>query len=316
MMIFLHLFDENHIGLCINTFYIGNSPFALWLHKACNPVGFFLILSGYGMAYSLGDKRLTYITQIIRIFKLYVNYWVILFIFISLRVLMGGSYGTVPQLISNIIGWEYTYNAETWFLLPYCIISLLSLYIIRCISCLGAFRALLVSGAIYICICFVISRYGENLYDNMLLYRPLQVLLFLYSFTVGVVFYRLRKIGLSIPSWSALLGIVVLVSIVATFSNSVLYMIYEPLLTFLFCQLSIPKFLKIVLIEFGRKSMPMWLIHTWYCYYLFQSQIYSLHYPLLILIVVVSISYLTAIPTIWLSKCIINKVINQKQLNW
>ena len=74
MMIFLHLFDENHIGLCINTFYIGNSPFALWLHKACNPVGFFLILSGYGMAYSLGDKRLTYITQIIRIFKLYVNY--------------------------------------------------------------------------------------------------------------------------------------------------------------------------------------------------------------------------------------------------
>ena len=50
MMLFLHLFNGQHTDLCTNLFYVGDVPLALWLTRACNPVSFFLLLSGYGLA--------------------------------------------------------------------------------------------------------------------------------------------------------------------------------------------------------------------------------------------------------------------------
>lgn len=45
----------------------------------------------------------------------------------------------------------------------------------------------------------------------------------------------------------------------------------------------------------GDHSMNMWMIHTWFCYYLFHSFIYSLTYPIAIFIVLTVISYLSSI---------------------
>lgn len=39
----------------------------------------------------------------------------------------------------------------------------------------------------------------------------------------------------------------------------------------------------------GRFSTSVWLIHTWFCYYLFHDFIYGLHYPILIVEFAVSI---------------------------
>jgi len=94
----------------------------------------------------------------------------------------------------------------------------------------------------------------------------------------------------------------VAITIVATIDISVTYIVYVPLMVFLFCQLSYPKWLESILVELGRKSMAMWMIHNWYCNYLFHEQVYSLKYPILILLEVVIISYLTAIPVMWITK--------------
>lgn len=306
MMIFLHLFDNNHIGLCTNYIYVGNKPLALWLHNACGPVGFFLLLSGYGLAYTFDKGNLTFVTQGKRLFKLYVSYLVILLVFVSIGSSITKRYpGSLQDFILNIVGWEYTYNSELWFFLPYCILSILSPIIIRAVGYLGNIRALLLTGFIYVCTCFIISRYGaQYLYSNMLLYRPLQPFHFLYSFTAGIVFYRMKDINWKLTSWITISCIIILVCVVAICDSAAAYIFYEPLLIFLLCQLSFPKYLSNILMELGRKSMPMWMIHTWYCYYLFQSQVYSLRYPIVIFIVVVIISYLTAIPMMWVSqKC-------------
>ncbi len=304
MMIFLHLFDYNHIGLCTNSIYIGNKPFALWLHNACNPVGLFLLLSGYGLAFSYYKGNLIFSKQVKRLFKLYINYLVILLLFISVGSFISDAYpGNLQKFVLNILGWEYTYNAELWFFFPYCVVCILSPFIIRCIDYLGNIRAILITSFIHICTCYIISRYGDQyLYNNMLIYRPIQPIHFLYSFTAGVVFYRMKEIRWLLPSWVTVCSILILVCIVAICDTAPVYILYEPILIFLLCQIKFTKRTRTVLSELGRKSMPMWMIHTWYCYYLFQPQIFSLRYPVLILITVIAISYLTAIPIMWLTK--------------
>lgn len=39
----------------------------------------------------------------------------------------------------------------------------------------------------------------------------------------------------------------------------------------------------------------MWMIHSWFCYYLFHDWIYGFRYPLVIMAVLVIISYLSAV---------------------
>lgn len=41
--------------------------------------------------------------------------------------------------------------------------------------------------------------------------------------------------------------------------------------------------------------MNMWMIHTWFCYYLFHDFIYSFEYPVMIFVVLTIISYLCSL---------------------
>lgn len=309
MMVFLHLFNGDHTELCTNLLYVGDEPFAKWFSNACGPVPFFMLLSGYGLTYTYYKGSLSFYQQLKRIFKLYVHYWIVLFFFLTVGFLfLPDRYpGSFLKILLNASGWESTYNSEMWFLFPYCLVSLSSSYIIRIIERYGNIRSLFLTGALYFVVCFIISRYGAlYLYDDMLKYQPILFLQFLYPFTLGVVFYRTgRTVVWSLSSRQAFLCVFFLVILVATFGNSIAYMVYVPLLVFLLCQLSYPRWLEHVLIEFGRKSMPIWMIHTWYCYYLFQPQVYSLRYPLVILGGGLLVSYLTAIPVMWVAnKCL------------
>ncbi len=303
MMVFLHLFNGNHTNLCVNFIYIGDEPMAKWLSNACGPVDFFLLLSGYGLAYTYEHKGLYFIQQVKRIFKLYVHYWIILLIFVFLGFLIKPeSYpGPWSLFLSDFLGWSCFYNGEMWFLLPYCMVSLASPLIISFAKRFGLLKFVFMMGVIQVMTCYIISRYGARyLYDNMLLYRPLQFFHFLYAFSVGVVFYLSEfNFNKVIPSWGLAISIILLVVFVSSFGNSVVYMVYVPLMVILFCQMSFPRWIERILMELGRKSMPIWMIHTWYCYYLFQSQIYSLRYPIFILGGAILISYLTAIPVMW-----------------
>lgn len=306
MMVFMHLFNGNHTDLCSNLIFVGDVPFTKWLSNACNPVDFFLLLSGYGLAYTYEHKGLFIVQQIKRIFKLYVHYWLILLLFVFLGVLIKPEAypGSWNLFLLNLSGWFNTYNGELWFLLPYCMVSLVSPWLISFAKRHRMLAILLLMGLIHVMTCFVISRYGaEYLYNDMLLYRPLQFFHFLYAFSVGVVFYQTRfKLDKVMPSWAAVILASLIVVLVSSFGNAVIYMVYVPLMIFLFCQMSYPKWIELFLMELGRKSMPIWMIHTWYCYYLFQPQIYSLKYPIAILGGTLLVSYLTAIPVMWTAK--------------
>lgn len=60
----------------------------------------------------------------------------------------------------------------------------------------------------------------------------------------------------------------------------------------------------------GKYSMPMWLTHTYFSVYLFSSLIYGFRYPLLIYVVLVGVSLLTARFMLRASELICNALYN------
>ena len=306
MMVWLHLFNGSRTDQCDCLLYACGEPVAKWLTNACGPVGFFLLLSGYGLAYTYDKGRLSLYGQARRLFRLYFHYWVVLAVFVSVGYIVAAEHypGSWSNMLLNFSGWEYTYNGEMWFLLPYCLVAISSPVLFKTLDRLGNVITLLITAILYVIMCYCISRHGSQyLYGNMLLYRPVLFLQFLYPFSVGAVFYRMRtKLYSGLRSEVVMLFIVLLVGIVSILGNALTYMVYVPLLVYLLSQLTFPKWLEAVLTELGRKSMVIWMVHTWYCYYLFQPQVYSLRYPLVIMGGVILASYLTAIPVMWVSK--------------
>ena len=80
----------------------------------------------------------------------------------------------------------------------------------------------------------------------------------------------------------------------------------------LFCHLRYPRWLKAILLELGHKSMAMWMIHTWLAYYLFRPQVYSLRYPVLIFLLLIVVSYILAIPVMWVARAIYQRIFPNK----
>ena len=306
MMVFLHLFNKSNTDLCTNLLYIGDEPFAKWLSRACNPVWFFVLLSGYGLAYTYEKGNLQFTKQLKRIFKLYMHYWIILAVFLCIGCsLYPGRYpGTWDRILVNAVGWETNYNYEMWFILPYSLVALTSQYIIRGIEKIGYILSVVLTIFLSLAVLYTISRYHSTLLSEYPILSLTAVYVqFLYPFTVGVAFCRSNyQWSYQMPTWLALVIMVILVSAVCSIRIPVWGYFYVPLMIYLFCQLQFPKWLNSVFMALGRKSMAIWMIHTWFCYYLFREEVYSLKYPVLILGGVLIISYLTAIPFMWITK--------------
>lgn len=87
-------------------------------------------------------------------------------------------------------------------------------------------------------------------------------------------------------------GVIALVTISCVFKYNFFYA-FGVITCLLFVPM--PNFLKVVLQKLGNQSMNMWMIHSWFCYYLFHDFIYSFSYPLLIFAVLTVISYVCSL---------------------
>lgn len=92
--------------------------------------------------------------------------------------------------------------------------------------------------------------------------------------------------------WGALIA---LVAFRCCFDTSAFHTLYAFAFIWLFIRAPRWGWVVKVLAELGNKSMGMWMIHSWFCYYLFHDWIYGFRYPLVIMVVLVVVSYLTAV---------------------
>lgn len=320
MMIFLHLFRNvgvNYEGLCEPLIYVGDIPLVNLLSNACNPVPFFVFLSGYGLSYTWNHKRNDIRQQGKRVLKLYITYWLILLVFVPIGCFVRPDQypGDELNIILNILAVKCTWNYEIWFLFPYVLLSLSSNAIFRIMKKMKDVPSVVVAFVITMFSGFIISKLVSKGIDmGLFLGTALAYLGLLFPFVFGAWFHHAVEKGRKLLDMKPLYaGIFLIMLFVAECNlptqadNS----IYAILFILLFLNLPYKNVVGNFLWQMGRLSMPMWMIHTFFSAYLFSDFIYSFRYPIIIYIVLILITYISSLV---IHRIIQSKIV--KQLIW
>lgn len=308
LMIYLHLFDSSaNLDLCSIFLFIDHTPIVYILTKATHPISFFLIIGGYGLfkVNEHGDNH-----RFFRIFRLYLHWWLIMGIFVVIgHCIMPSNYpNSISYFLLNALGFYWTYNKVSWFLLPYCILSVFSPYIFRIMSRFRASYNIVFTLIVFILTSFSISRFGPSyFFHHPILYNVILPFHLLFSFTLGAMaarekwFEKIRTKTQNIKHINFIAGISVLILI---FINCIFK--YNYFYAFLIISslslIKFPSVLRYSLQKLGDNSMNMWLIHGWFCYYFFRDYLFALKYPVIIFIVLVALSYIFSL--------VVNKILS------
>lgn len=323
MMLWYHLFYSEEVAeICTPLFWIGNEPVAHMIARACYPVTFFLILSGYGLSFLFQQGNLNLKNQFKRILRLYIHYWVVLLIFVTIGNFINPERYIIDyvHLATNITGLDCTYNGETWFLLPYAIICFLAVGFMPWLFRIDNWcKMLLFVGGYAFCfgaMKFFLARYIESFDSNFIFPIILQfanTIFNFFYFSLGVLLFRLineRHLftvlhPITTNRIAVILLLLIIIAVKTQFKVTLADGIYAFLFIILFLQLPVTRLIAKILENIGHHSMPMWMTHTFFAVYLFPDFIYGFRYPILIFLVLVVVSYLASIPILWVSKHII-----------
>lgn len=307
LMLLLHLFNtQERVAECTTFVQFWNhKPLVYALSRVagfCVPI--YLFVSGYGHAISFLHGRLNFRHCLQRVFKLYVNFWIIFFLFIPIACwLKPAAYPRgIGVFLQNLIGLDFSYNEEWWFLLPYVVLALLSPFLFRAIAQktdTGNTRIgtvpLFLAAAVYL----LITTCGKYLPEPFA-QHPL-VILCLNTFKLLFVFLAAAAFAFNhwferVQAWPrrrrnlclvVLLALCLLrMSLGPSFLNAFFVLVCIPLYVFIHR----PIWLKRFLMFFGKHSTNMWLCHTFFAYYLWSEWFYGLRYPLLVYTALVIVS--------------------------
>ena len=304
-MVFAHLF--NRIEFCDLSnplLYIQGEPLVHYMIFAMNPVDFFMVLSGYGLYYTFSHGRRN---NLKRILKLYIHYWITLIIFVSIGFFVLGR-DKYPvsflDIIYNYIG--NSYNHETWFLLPYVLLTLSSTKIFAVCDKFNPIKVFLFSFCTYILV-RLSSRYSSGLTESYKVFKWVDSYLTLqFPFILGMLLSKCwnysdfkKRLSFKFNKNYILIFVLIIlfvgIILVRYKYQSIFYPFYTVLFIMFFSLLHRFSWVDKILMELGKRSTSIWLIHTYFCYYLFQNFIYSFKYPIIIFIVLMTISWMCAI---------------------
>jgi len=187
-MVFAHLFSRTEFcNLSNPLLYIKGEPVIHYMIFAMNPVDFFMVLSGYGLYFTFSQGRRN---NKKRILKLYIHYWITLVIFVSIGFFVVGSDkypGSCLDIIYNCIGWKNSYNHETWFLLPYTLLTLSSTKIFAVCDKFKPINVFILSFGIYFLV-RLSSRYSSGLVESYQIFKWIDSYLTLqFPFILGML---------------------------------------------------------------------------------------------------------------------------------
>lgn len=241
-----------------------------------------------------------------RVVLLYVNFWIVLVVFVSLGSLIKPAHypGCISEMIQNFTAWNTSYNGEWWFLFPYMVIILFSKYLFAWLDRQKTVWVFVFLGTVYLFSIVLISKFGNKyLYHNQILYMPILVLSLLFPYTLGALCAREDWVGKARIFFSGIKRkqIILLSLLLLILTITILSPVQAPInpfvvlcLVLIFSNLNRPRLIDKTLIGLGNESTNMWLIHTFFCYYLFPDFIYGFRYPLVIFVVLIVCSYFSA----------------------
>lgn len=308
MMLWLHLFSNAEQTLLLDNFFvICGTPLSTLIARACPPVGFFVFCGGYGLYYTYRrGKDKHYLSRIV---KLFIAYWLVLLICISLCIFIVG----VPlkldslSIFYNVSALQTSWDYPCWFLFPY---ALLSLSYPLLFSLYDRVRIRYFMPPVFIlnfAIMVLLHAYGTTYINhNPILSVPVSYLGFLFLFFCGATFLRcdiltiMRKAvmikngGGFFKQVFLLLIIVVLKILINSAADGGLYTI-GIILVVLLTPIKLNSILARFLEKIGNHSMNMWMIHYMLYAYILHDQLFGMRYPVLIFMLLVIFCYLSSI---------------------
>ena len=306
MMVMLHLFNRaEYYSLCHSYLYIDGTPLINRIALACNPVGFFCFLSGYGIYYScrhLKTQNEVFAYASKRVFKLYLSLWLLFLIFIPLCSIVNPELypGSLKTSITNIFAYTNTWNHTTWFVLPFTLVLLTCCLWIKLLDTKK--KAILLGGGIfllYYIVAIVYGRFWDELTAQRYLLICCRTVELLAPFAFGAIIQRFSHMEVPVKMKDSTLNIVSMFLACAMFVYSILrgiplYPVYCAVFMIVLANIRYGQLLCNVFRLFGKYSMIIWLTHTFYFEVLFKNQIFALQYPVLIFIVVSILSLIAA----------------------
>lgn len=311
-MLLLHLFcTKQYTGLFDPLIMIGNTPLIYYLAlfgDMC--VAIYCFCSGYGLMIGYKNNKYNYFKKnLIRILKLYINFWIILFIFVVILgpiIGQGDKYtGDLKTFILTFTAIDPAYNGAWWFLTTYIILVLLSQYINKMVI---KYNSLFIIGISFI-IYFVgyIQRIMVPIATNseIINYILRQAALFGTSqlpYVVGVIFAHKKIYSKTYNIFNKVkfknilaMSLIVLMIILHGFVQTLFVAVFTGIaFIVLFNLIDKPKWLNEGLSYISKHSTNMWLTHMFFYMIYFKELVYAPKYPIFIFIWLVILCIITS----------------------
>lgn len=267
-------------------------------------VSIFLFLSGYGMFLGyLNSEEKPLVYSIKKLKSFYLTYWLYFLIFVPIGLLYfkevtlwhsnQSRYLVSPKIfLENFFGWSATYNGEWWFvrLFVICLLFIFPLYIYLMRK--HVFGVTLISLLLYL-----LSRKFHLDHLSFLGFMYWQI-----SFAIGMICAKLKFFSSHlIQSFNKVGAVGIFAGLILCFilrlsvHGTKYDFLIVPFFIYFSCRATEAINLSSVFSYLGKYSFPMWLIHSFFCYYYFQDIIYSPKYSILIFIFLVAISLVSVL---------------------
>lgn len=277
--------------------------------KLC--IGLFLMLSGYGIYYQLQGKEPAGIISG-KILGVYKKYWLASLVFFPIAIAMGHSF-SLSEIVINLLGVNFTFNGETWFLRSFIVCTCLAPLLCKLVDKLSSvFSGILLVAAVDVVGRLILLEKVRNLpifetYLNS--YAAMwvrEVEMYLACFIMGLVcarfdlFARFKALVLRYNKW--IIRVIGVLVIAATISfqadNYDTYMHFTSVFIVLgtICLSAFTDgLIKKACCFVGRHSSYIWLTHTYFCFYCFSNIIYASGNAICAVVMTFAFSLVTAI---------------------
>lgn len=305
MMVCLHTFSsEASVSKYISILTVGGGNFEYLLAQACNPVGLFMVLSGYGLylsylkgidTRSMADNMKQTVTRTIR---MYIPWWITLMTAVLVMNIFGvwtrGEISLVT-FFGNITAWAPSWNLAGWYIMPFVITSFLLNLIFPSFK-----KHSLIWLGLSMCIYFGMGKIYAHYWDNITGHRALLTFCrlseFLFPMLLGAFAAKYRELFVNtiIPDrWLSVcchIGIVSMFAVSMVLHKIPLYPFYCFVLVISIVNATYPRIVTRTLSFLGSHSLNIWFIHGYLI-----SFAYKLGYSPIVYLAIVLLSVLISI---------------------
>lgn len=325
MMIYHHLFclperlNNDYISI-LNFNGINLEERIAWFCKLC--VALYAFISGYGMYLSANKKKFEKVEDkliydikfsIKHLIKFYFKFSIVFLIFIPLGYIFFNIDFNIKELIKNYLTISHSYNGEWWYIRAYIYMLILFpfLDVLMCkIKDKNSFKIksiLIILPCLFIAIILKFNILDVTIKDFFNLHF-MYILCFIvgYLFSQFNIYGKIENIIKKYKKMDLIISIISLLMLIYIRNKFAIHPRYNKLdfiiaPIFIYSILTIIKYIdkkhiiSKILIYFGNYNTFIWLTHTFYCYYYFQSIILKFKYSIFIYLITILISLITSI---------------------